>query len=469
MRKRFSLAVLIFLAIFIVGAIYFLRAEYKNISQNIKDTLLKHHVMSVEELTGKFLKQLSIEDLENRLRNDNGLRKKLNEFITLLSGSKYRHIFVVTKRKDFFTILLDGSDETFAEPFEPLDKKSWDLVYKTGKPLLIKENVKGVWYTYLKPILYKNKTVAMMSIDFSVKESLLINDILGKFYQAFVNFQTLGLFLLATVLVLVYLDRKRLIQLEKASEKIRKINENLEKRIREEIKKSREKDKQLLAQSRLAQMGEMINMIAHQWRQPLNAISSVTLELNLKAEMDIFTKEDVVFATKQTLELTNHLSKTIEDFRNFFKKNREKEEVFLDKIVDDVIRIVRHPLEIKGVKLEIIRKNPLKVKTFSSELKQVLLNLIKNSQDAFEERGVDKPLIQIEIVENKIVVKDNAGGIPSEIIDKIFDPYFSTKNKNGTGIGLYMSKIIVEKHCGGELTAGNWEKGAVFCIKLPKN
>jgi len=238
-----------------------------------------------------------------------------------------------------------------------------------------------------------------------------------------------------------------------------------------EIIKNKEKDKKLLQQSRLAQMGEMISMIAHQWRQPLASISAATIALKIKAEIGILKPNIVVKKSNDILDYVQHLSTTINDFRNFFKHTKAIEETTFCDLIHNTIRIIGTSLMYHHIT---IHKNLYCKNSFfthSNELKQVLLNIIKNAEDALVENKIDNPQITITTYTKgkyKVLkIRDNAGGIPDNIIKYIFDPYFSTKNnKNGTGLGLYMSRTIIEKHCNGALTAYNDANGAVFKIVL---
>jgi PAS domain S-box-containing protein len=266
-----------------------------------------------------------------------------------------------------------------------------------------------------------------------------------------------------------------LTELNAKEEELQRLNFTLEERIKKEVQNSRDKDQKMLQQSRLAQMGEMISMIAHQWRQPLTAISATTNNLTFKLMLDDVDKE--FFKTEVALisEYTQHLSKTIDDFKDFFKDNKLKETVPLTTIIEDTLYIIEASIRNKNIELITNFQCDDEIETYPSEIKQVLLNLIKNAEDALLEKEIDEPKIVIEtkkIDENTLVVsvQDNARGIPINILDKLFEPYFSTKKeKDGTGLGLYMSKTIIEKHCGGEIVASNKDDGALFCVTLYKD
>jgi PAS domain S-box-containing protein len=244
-------------------------------------------------------------------------------------------------------------------------------------------------------------------------------------------------------------------------------SELLQEKVKEQREKNRVAKEMMYQQSRLAQMGEMLSMIAHQWRQPLSAITAASGAINLKSKLKKLDEETAIELSSKIMDFSQHLSTTIDDFRGFFKTNKIKVKTDLKKIVDDVSSIVKTSLDNDGISLEINVNSYGELLTFESELKQVLLNLIKNAQDALNEKQVSNPKIVVEVADTSVSVRDNAGGISEEIMDKIFDPYFSTKTKkDGTGLGLYMSKTIVEDHCNGKLEVTNTQEGAEFKINL---
>ena len=251
------------------------------------------------------------------------------------------------------------------------------------------------------------------------------------------------------------------------------LNSSLKHRVEEEVEHNRQKDKQLAQQARLAQMGEMISMIAHQWRQPLAAISSLSVALNLKSQLGSLNKDVILDLSSKITENSKHLSNTIDDFRDFFKPNKEKREFSFNEIVSDVLNIVEASIATKNITIIKDLKNEDRFSSYPNEIKQVVLNLIKNADDILLDNEIKEAIIKISTYDdaNNIIleISDNAGGISEDIIDKIFDPYFSTKTKkDGTGLGLFMSKTIIEEHCSGKLIASNSETGAVFKIIMPK-
>ncbi len=249
---------------------------------------------------------------------------------------------------------------------------------------------------------------------------------------------------------------------------ILKYNKKLKLEIEDALKKAKQKDAILQNQSRLAQMGEMISMIAHQWRQPLSAISATSGSLTLKAKLDRLDNNTAVELGEKISGYAQHLSSTIDDFRNFFKPNKEIIDTTYKELIQSVLTIIENSIHSKNIELKQELQSEAVLSSHPNELKQVILNFMKNAEDILLEKEIKHPVIIIETQDNILRVKDNAGGVPSDIIEKIFDPYFSTKTqKDGTGLGLYMSKIIIEEHCGGELRVYNDEVGAVFEMKLP--
>lgn len=244
------------------------------------------------------------------------------------------------------------------------------------------------------------------------------------------------------------------------------------KQLEHEIEQSEQKTQQLVSQSKFVQMGEMLSMIAHQWRQPLASISAISNTLLIDNELDSYDKDFFGDKLNSISSLTGHLSETINDFRNFFKEEKTLQSQDVQTIVQSVLDIIEPIAKSKGIKIKTDFEDPkLIITTYLSEFKQVLLNLVKNAEDVLLENNIQKAHIDIKVFsENEYVifqVCDNGGGIPEDIKDKIFEPYFSTKlEKDGTGLGLYMSKVIIEEHCNGAIEIYNCVSGACFTIKL---
>lgn len=257
------------------------------------------------------------------------------------------------------------------------------------------------------------------------------------------------------------------------TKELKDLNESLEARIQEAIEKNKEQEELMIAQSRHAAMGEMISMIAHQWRQPISAISMGAN--NMLADIQFEDIDPKVFEelSNDIIDQTKYLTKTIDDFRDFFKPTKERVSVYPAEIIEESLAIISKSIENSNITLTKKIDQTSEIQTYSRELLQVLINILKNAKEAFEKSPTDNKTIAIELHEDDdniyIIISDNAGGIPEDIRNKIFDPYFSTKKeKNGTGLGLYMSKTIIDKHLYGKISVENLHGGAQFTLTLPK-
>lgn len=253
------------------------------------------------------------------------------------------------------------------------------------------------------------------------------------------------------------------------------LNKDLDKKIKDEVAQRQKQEALLIHQSRLAAMGEMIGAIAHQWRQPLNALGLVQQNLQFRYQMGKLDDDFMNRSMEKSERLIQKMSTTIDDFRNFFKPNKHIEPFNIKTVIQSTVELLEAQLKSNNIKLEINCGDNLIINGFQGEFSQVILNLVNNAKDALIECNPDQPMINIEVKNNlsgiiTINVKDNGGGIPDAIIDKIYDPYFTTKEEGkGTGIGLYMTKIIVENNMLGTLRAFNDTEGANFCIDIMSN
>ena len=273
--------------------------------------------------------------------------------------------------------------------------------------------------------------------------------------------------IILTITVKIY--TQKMIDLENS---LLSLNDSLHTKVESAVEEVRKKDELMVQQARLAQMGEMIAMIAHQWRQPLSSISAISANIQLSIALDEeITKETL----KQELNTIDNritlLSNTIDDFRYFYNTDNKKSEFDLSNTINQAIEVLTPA--IKDADLTLQFKDSLKssVTSLESEIIQVLMNIIKNAIDILKEKEQKREIFVNAYQDSEhayIVVEDNAGGVSDEIIDKIFDPYFSTKKeKHGMGLGLYMSKLIIQEHCNGTLEVHNSDEGAVFTITLP--
>jgi len=252
------------------------------------------------------------------------------------------------------------------------------------------------------------------------------------------------------------------------------LNDSLHIKVQQAVEEIRRKDEAMLQQSRLAKMGEMIAMIAHQWRQPLSSISAISAKLQLSVALEEeLPKETLVHELKTIDKRTTLLSNTIDDFRNFYNTNNDTNGFNLDKTISQVIEILSPAIKNADVSVHFNSSISQSIVSLESELIQVFMNIIKNAVDILKGRPESRE-IWIKAYQDDtryvIVIEDNAGGIKDDILEQIFDPYFSTKKeKHGMGLGLYMSKLIIQEHCKGTLSVKNGKAGAIFTIDLPSS
>ena len=250
------------------------------------------------------------------------------------------------------------------------------------------------------------------------------------------------------------------------------LNENLERKVEEEVAKRREHEQLLIQQSKLASMGEMIGNIAHQWRQPLNALGLILQNIKFSYDMEELDDEFMDKSIEKANSITTKMSTTIDDFRNFYVPNKSKELFILDEAIERTISLIDSTY--KNYEIELIKNNQCKdirIFGYEGEFSQVILNILTNAKDALIENCVENKKVIIDVSQENnfinISIKDNAKGISLEIIDKIFEPSFSTKEEGkGSGIGLYMSKTIIENNMDGKIVVNNIENGVEFLIKI---
>ncbi|RXJ97624.1 histidine kinase [Arcobacter sp. CECT 8986] len=331
-----------------------------------------------------------------------------------------------------------------------------------------------------------NKSISY--IDEYEKQKVLNKWVSIQYKKSF-DYSLLGkIFLVFIVIIGILIYRQRLLnkvnevlkyKVDEKTKELTQLNESLEKKVEEEVEKNREKDRLLSQQIKLAAMGEMLENIAHQWRQPLSIISTTASGVEIQKSADLLTDEELIKSMNIINETAQNLSKTIEDFKQFYEPNKKVVSFNTKDIYLKIVNSVNTKYNSLGIKI-IGDIEEFVIEGLDNELIQVMINILNNAKDALvlNNEKTDK-LIFIDVKKKKekvvISIKDNAGGIKDEIIERIFEPYFTTKHKSqGTGIGLYMTREIISKHINGEITVKNktYEynekiyKGAVFKIKL---
>ncbi len=253
--------------------------------------------------------------------------------------------------------------------------------------------------------------------------------------------------------------------------RLEELNYSLEERIRCAVAESRSKDQTLIQQSRLAAMGEMINNIAHQWRQPLNNIALIVQGMQVSCSIGTSTTQELQHDIDKTMDVIMHMSRTIDDFRNFFRKDKQQSEFPVGVAIERALDFVSAIMSSHGIRVEFSDDRQIRATGYQNEYAQVLLNILSNARETAVERNISSPCVWIDVTgingHSLVTIRDNCGGIADDVLPRIFDPYFTTRAPDkGTGIGLYMSKIIVEQNMNGSLTAINTEDGAEFRIEV---
>ena len=351
----------------------------------------------------------------------------------------------LTKQSSWYKDKLDGY-YYFSKYYEPLD---WYLVYGFD-----------IYKMSEKELQKKNKLEQMLDaeLEFIVEVSASI-----------IIFVVILSLMLSRKINMIFKEYQE--EVQKRRDELEKLNNSLETRVNEQLKAHRQKDKMLIQQSKMAEMGDMLSMIAHQSRQPLNQMSYVLMNIESAYEHDELNKKYLDEKMKEGIDLLEFMSKTIDDFRNYFRPDNEKEFVLVSDIINTSVELIKNSLELNNIEVEIYSNGRNLTHIYKNEFMQVILNLIKNAKDVLVDQKIENPKIIISSTsyKDKLVVEvcDNGGGVDEKIIDKIFEPYFSTKDKkSGTGLGLYMSQMIIQEHLDGEISVTNNEEGACFKIVI---
>jgi len=254
------------------------------------------------------------------------------------------------------------------------------------------------------------------------------------------------------------------------SDKLSHLNETLETRVKEQVEELERRYAFIVQQARLASMGEMINNIAHQWRQPLNRVNANVAVIISILESDNIDHNMMLSEAELIEKNTKYMSETIEDFAYYFHPEKEAVRFSLEEITQSVLGLINTRLE--NIDINIISSTPVEVYSFAKEYRQVLLVILNNAIDNFESKAIDSPKIDIVIKKEEekayLSICDNGGGIEEKDIGRIFDPYYTTKfAEEGTGLGLYVAKMLIESSMQGKLNATNKNSGACFEIIIP--
>ncbi|MFK5880598.1 MAG: cache domain-containing protein [Sulfurospirillum sp.] len=319
----------------------------------------------------------------------------------------------------------------------------------------------GIYVDEIKKVIARKNDLLHEKIQKYIKK-VLITAILSILFISIMSI------MLSREINKTFLKYKK--RVRKKEKDLKDLNNSLHYKIQKALKDAKEKDRAMLHQSRLARMGEMLSMISHQWRQPLNQLNSIMMELETRVMFKKTTEKFLILCVEDATKIIQFMSSSMEDFKNFYKPKKDKEHFLISVACKDAISLIKDYLNSAHIVLHFIVKKDKKVNGYKREYSQVILNILLNAKDALMSSGMSKKSITL-IIDTKncssiVTIKDNAGGIENNIIDLIFEPYFSTKKIQGTGLGLYMSKMIIEKNMQGKLSVKNDAYGAVFEIIL---
>ena len=407
------------------------------------------------------------------------IKKDLLDYINTLSSSEDSYYFIIDEKKRFLSHI---NKEFILKELNILPKDTQNMIFN----IISKMKTDEVFLTYINKNL-KETNIQKTSYIKSFNEwkwkigkgyntnklnaLIKIEKIKLKKEEKDSLFNILILSIFTTIVLLIisfYL-----------STLVRKRFLSYKKELLKEVSKNREKDSLLAQQSKMAAMGEMLANIAHQWKQPLSVISTASSGIRLKKEFNTLSEEDLFESIDIINNSTIYLSKTIDDFSNFFRSDKELVKTNTKEIWNIINNLIYSEFKTNDINLILDIKN-IDLYIYNNELIQVLLNLLNNSKDQFNKSKEEEKLIFVHMFEEKerliIKVKDNAGGIDEEILPRIFEPYFTTKHKSqGTGIGLYMCEQIVSKNLKGKISAKSINytyknilyKGAVLKVCIP--
>jgi len=476
-KSEFKFFLVFFLLIvFLIFSNIFLYFKFKNISKEIENRMLNRLTTFLGNISDNYKSYLlsylpKDKDWYGYLKIHKNKQRNLEKVLSLIISKNIEYSYLLEKKGDKFIFLADGSKKDkalFGESFSPINKKEF-LIFK--KHYFFHKKIKGLYLTYINPILVDKKLKALIVFDVPIIFYKGISSIL-KEIKDYLLIGTLFVFFIISILIyFAYLDYEREKENERLNKELVELNKELQKKVEEKIKELREKDTLLLHQSKLASLGEMLNMIAHQWRQPLNVMSAAAIQIDVMKQLGQLNDEKCLDFANVVKENTQHLSQIINDFMKLGKHESKKEEFLIKDLLEEIRKLVEVQLKNHNINL-VIESDDIRLNTYKKELSHVIMNLISNARDALDEKDIPNKEIKIVAKEegDKIfIVVENQGEIPKEIQNRLFEPYFTTKEEGkGTGLGLYMSRKIVQELLKGKIYFESKDGKTRFIIELKK-
>lgn len=476
--------------------VFFRKNEISNILEDIKKN--KEYSLVKEQTNIYYYKYIEEKNIIIAIKRD------IFNDIDTLKNTVARWIEHLRFGEDNYFFIYSNTHILLSHPFRQSEIGQDDTLMKEGNnPYLIQtfvkeaiKNPKGTFVKYFWHKPYKTKQIQKRTFVKLYKEwnwvlcaGVYADDIQKVITQKkaalkssildYIRTTTIISFLLILITSYIAVEISTKInstissyqdKLKNREEKLKDLNKNLHNKIELAIEEATKKDRAMLHQSRLARMGTLINMISHQWRQPLSQLAGIIMELETAIEFKKAKKKYILTSLSDATSILEHMSLTIEDFKSFFRPEKQKEAFLVSQACEEAKALIKATFVNEEIKLTTTILEDKKIRGYKREYSQVILNLFINAKDELISKNIENKKVDLIIntEDNKsvVTVKDNAGGIKIDNTEMIFEPYFSTKKSQGTGLGLYMSKMIIEKNMEGTLTVCNDEFGAVFRIQI---
>jgi len=456
---------------------------------NIYDTLFDLEQDTIKYPQAKEVISLADQIIKkNWMKFNDSLKSEQKPFFYFFNDMVQKYL-LKNEVQENFKILQNSMIKNINKKMKEIDKeiKTILLLKRERKNSQMKLSLKKLYLNIGLSNIYLTNL-----INFNLKKAALEKRLTSKVFNLTFTISLLFIviiFIISILSSIFIMDNFRELhnslekKVNKKTKELQKLNKNLEIRVRKEVENNRKKDRIMFQQAKLASLGEMLQNIAHQWRQPLGSLALIIQSFQTKNMVGKLTDEFIEKKVNEGLNIAQNMSATIDDFRNFFNPNKTKRYFTIKECIEHSLELSKYLLKKKGIEVQVFANRDILLYSYFNELSHVLLNIIKNSEDALSQKEIKEKKIFIIAKKSRgfatISIIDNGGGIPKEIKNKIFEPYFTTKHKSlGTGIGLYMSKQIVEKHMQGSIKYKNIKHKlrtkkiydcAMFEIKIPLN
>lgn len=455
----------------IINLINFKLIEQKNSSlseQEIQEEILRW--VNTIRFGKKNENYLFIYKLENPQGGDNFAKMILNPNRPDLEGEYISDAYKDANGKEFRKIFMEDIKQKGSSFVTYTYKKFGEV---GARPKISYFRLYGKWNwiiaagAYLDDIdveIAQKKAILNKTVQLEITSAIIIFLLFSLVANAFAIFLGKNI----EVFLKTYND-----EVQRKTHELEEFNRTLENRVKEEVQKAREQEQLLIQKSKFIALGEMISNIAHQWRQPLSELSALMMTLKLRYNLGKLDKETIEQKSKEVEGILEYMSKTIDDFREFFMPKKEKKEFAIKSAINAIINIIGANTKLRHINIELHVEENEKIFGYKNEFEQAILNILTNAKQILFSNDVPDGFIKIELKKDTLYtylsIEDNGGGIMVEPKEKIFEPYVTTKEESGgTGIGLYMSKIIIEKSMGGMLSVENTSLGAKFTIRLKR-